>query len=115
MPAALSFILFSSYFWLNEIKKLYDFNIDLNIKNIFIVKHIVQNNFCNILKTDDSFLTININLNDNNDYTGGEIVFNDDTIELQQGDMLIYNGQISRNYSGVTNGVKYVLVLSIYI
>jgi hypothetical protein len=46
---------------------------------------------------------------------GGEIVFNDDTIELNQGDMLVYNGKLHRNYSDVTSGVKYVLVLYIHI
>jgi hypothetical protein len=115
IPSVLSFILFSSFFWTKEIKKLYDFDIDLNINNIFIVKNTIQTNVCNNFNCDKSFLTININLNNSNDYIGGEIIFDDDTINLNQGDMLVYNGQLPRNNNSVKNGVQYVLVLTIYI
>lgn len=112
IPSILNFILFVSNYWLNHIRKVYDIEkVDINIKDIFISKltNNVNNNCCN---KDPSFLTLNIQLNDCIDYIGGYIQFdNDDKIKLNQGDMLVYNGQKLKTNGIIENGIRYVLVL----
>jgi hypothetical protein len=116
IPSVLNYILFVTNIWFYEIKNRYSINTELylNIKNIFITKQTKYQGE-NINKNiDDDFFTINIQLNDTNDYTGGEIVFeNNDTISLEQGDMLIYNGKKLRSKENIKTGFKYTLVLMI--
>jgi hypothetical protein len=102
IPGVLNFVLFSCHYWLAEVKHLYNINLDLNIKEIFIAK----NNFSQKCKktTDKSFITLNIQLNQ----TTEALNYNDSTILLNQGDMIVYNKNVNRDC-----GNNYVLVLMI--
>ena len=84
------------------------------------------------LVEDGSFLSLNVVLNDPVDYVGNEIVFEnmiepgmireDNTVcvspesfsteyRMEQGDMVIYNGNTKRTNGRIVTGSKYVLVL----
>jgi hypothetical protein len=76
--------------------------LDLNVKEIFIAKNTdCQKNQGNV---DDSFIILNIQLNE----TSTPLNYNDDTILLNQGDMIIYNKKTMRDRAN-----NYVLVLLI--
>jgi len=78
-------------------------NIKLNIKNIFVAKNYgsqKRKEKCN----DDSFIILNIQLNNKNE----SIMYNDDSIILEQGDMIVYNKKTVREKCN-----NYVLVLMI--
>jgi hypothetical protein len=115
IPSVLNFLLFIINFWLLNIKKLYSCeNLNFNIIDIFISKYTKEiiNDHANC---EESFLTLNINLNNDFDYKDGEIIFtgNEEKIKINQGDMLIYNGKQKRTKGIVSEGVKYVLIIFI--
>jgi hypothetical protein len=115
LPGVLNFVLYVSNIWFYEIKNRYSINCELhlNIKNVFICKDFKYNDDLS-KNIDNNFLTINIQLNESSDYTGGEIEFEDnDKVNLQQGDMLIYNGRKLRSKGKVESGCKVVLVMMI--
>lgn len=96
IPGVLNFVLFSCHYWLSEVNKLYDMNVKLNVKQIFISKptkvHTLKN-------TDDAHIILNIQLDNEGIIDYGEKIL------MNQGDMFIYNKQTTRS-----NG-NYVLVL----
>jgi hypothetical protein len=117
LPHIFNFLLFISNLWILNIKELYNLkNTKLSISDMFITKYtknIVQDNIFNY---DGSLLVLNISLNSNLDYENGSIVFEtnkNESIILNQGDMIVYNGKCLRNKSTVTNGEKYYIVLMI--
>ena len=118
LPSVLNYILFVSNFWLLNLKKIFELensNINMNIKDIFVTKYSKENVHF-VKNVDESFIILNIALNDNKDYKGGEILFDNvenENILLQQGDMLIYNGKCLRSNGGISYGEKYVLVVII--
>lgn len=116
IPSVLSFVLFLLNPLLYKIQNQYDFfdGPNINIKDIFICKYTSEDNYDNSY-IDNSFLTININLNDISSYTGGEIIFDDSDhkIELNCGDMIVYNGKKNRTNCKIISGEKYVLVILI--
>jgi hypothetical protein len=123
IPSILNFLLFVSNFWLDEIKELYNCkNVSFNISDAFVSKY-TKNVISDAKTNDNSFLTLNIYLNDNIDYKDGEIVFSNDItngissekIMINQCDMLIYNGKQLRTNGNVSCGVKYILVLMLEI
>jgi len=123
IPSILNFLLFVSNFWLHEIKELYSCkNISLNITDVFVSKY-TKNVISDAKTNDNSFLTLNIYLNDNINYKDGEIVFSNDItngissekIMINQCDMLIYNGKLLRTNGNVSGGVKYILVFMLEI
>jgi predicted 2-oxoglutarate/Fe(II)-dependent dioxygenase YbiX len=101
-----------------DIKKIYNCeNVKFSINDIFISKY-TKEKINETQSKDSSFLTLNIQLNDEIDYIGGEIIFSDyphEKMIIHQGDMIIYNGNKLRTKGGVSDGVKYVLVLIIEI
>lgn len=114
-PSLFNFIYFVSNYWMIELQKLYTCeNVSFNITDIFISKF-TNEKVSDVKNIDGSFLTINIYLNDYVDYMNGDIIFHDSdqSIKLNQGDCLIYNGKKPRTKGSVTNGVKYILVLFI--
>lgn len=117
MPSIFNFLLFTSNFWLMDIKKIFNCEkINFNIKDVFISKYSKETTIDQTQNSDGSFLTFNIFLNDDVDYTDGEIFFSDssdENVKIKQGDMLVYNGKKLRTKGSVTNGVKYVLVFMI--
>lgn len=115
IPSIMNFLLFVSNFWLIEIKNIYDCkNVTFCINDIFVSKF-TKEKINNNQNHDNSFLTMNIYLNDTVDYKDGEIIFENDNekIEIYQSDCLIYNGKKKRTVGSVSDGVKYVLVLMI--
>lgn len=115
MPSILNFLLFITNFWLLDIKKIYGCeNIAYNMYDIFVSKY-TKDTVCLDKHQDNSFLTLNIYLNDIIDYKDGEIIFEDESekIHINQGDMLIYNGKKMRTNGSVSDGVKYILVIMI--
>ena len=111
-PAIMNFVLYISGMWLSEIRKLYDIDtININIRDIFLAKYIKSdnNNFL-VRNKDDTFLTLNVQLNSEVDYKGGEITIDNSKIQTKQGDMLVYNGKKMRTNGMVSDGVKYMLV-----
>lgn len=113
IPSVLNFILFVSNFWLQKIKEIYQVEkIDTNIKDIFISKYTKDDKSVKKNK-DNSFLSLNIQLNDIVDFQGGDIEFLEaqENYVLQQGDMIIYNGKKERTNGSVMDGIKYVLVI----
>jgi hypothetical protein len=119
IPPVLNFILFISNFWLTDIRNTYDIgnSVHLNIRDIFVSKYFNQEkDVVNTLldDNDNSFFVINIQLSNQTDYIGGDVLFEDgDLISTNQGDMLIHSGKKKRTSGGVTYGEKYILVLII--
>jgi predicted 2-oxoglutarate/Fe(II)-dependent dioxygenase YbiX len=65
---------------------------------------------------DDSTITSAILLSDNNDFSGGGILFEDELqYNLNIGDMIIHCGKSKHSGVKITNGKRYVLVLFIKI
>jgi hypothetical protein len=118
IPSVFNFLKFVSLNYCKQIKTLYNVdNFELNIISMFITKSFnasdnKENDFT--LKNDKSFLTLLIQLNNENDFENGKIYFDDDSsLLLMQGDMLIYNGKTMRTKEQVTNGEKVMLVIII--
>lgn len=111
LPHVFNFILFSSNFLLIQVGKIYNiekYNIELVIKEIFVTKY-TKNSYSNRKENiSNSFLCLNVQLNSNIDFEGGEIQI-DDRIILNQGDLLIHNAKALRSNGGVKNGEKYML------
>jgi hypothetical protein len=101
IPGVLNFVLYSCHYWLAEVKRIYDITLDLNIKEIFVAKDGGQKRD---KKNDDAFIILNIQLND----TIEPLHYNDDTILLNQGDMIVYNKKTMRE-----RGNNIVLVLMV--
>ena len=113
LPSVYNLIKYLLNFWLHQIKLLYDIEktININIKDIFITKYL-KTSYSDIKNKDDTFLSMNILLNNKVDYTRGEIIFKEDeAIIIEQGDMLIFNGKRDRTSGTVTEGEKFVLVI----
>jgi hypothetical protein len=102
IPCVLNYVLYASNYWVTHIKGIYDMEVDLNIKEIFIAKDgIVQKRD---KKNDDAFIIFNIQLNE----TTIPLNYNNDTFLLNQGDMIVYNKKTMRD-----RGNNMVLVLMI--
>jgi len=103
IPGVLNYVLFTCQYWIDHVRILYDMNIKLNIKDIFVAKN--NDSQKRIEKcNDNSFIILNIQLNKNNE----SIIYNDDSIILEQGDMIVYNKKTVREKCN-----NYVLVLMI--
>lgn len=122
IPAVLSYLLFVSNFWLQKIKEIYEVpDIDCNIKDMFISKYTKEEQVVGVSwNKDNTFLSLNIQLNDGVDFQGGGIEFiggnggggdGGGVCFLEQGEALIYNGKKERTNGCVTDGEKYVLVI----
>jgi hypothetical protein len=99
IPAVLNFVLYACHYWLAEVKRIYDIEMMLNIKEIFVSK-----NTRNQIKTNDNaFIILNIQLNQ----TYEPIEYNE-AILLKQGDMIVYNKKTLR-----TRGDNYALVVMV--
>lgn len=115
LPHVFSFIHYLLNGLTTQIRKIYNFENVFNIKitDLFITRY-EKSDYSNIKMKDNSFLTLNIQLNDKLDYIRGDIFFNEEnSITIEQGDMLIFNGKRKRTRGAVTDGVKYVLVIMI--
>lgn len=117
-PHILNFILFISNFWLFSIRNMLSIpnKLNLNINEIFLAKY-TTNKQINDYNSDGGFLIINIQLNDPDEFSGGEIAFynENENLQLKKYDCIIYNGKKQRTPGNVSNGEKYMLVLMIEI
>jgi len=102
LPGVLNFVLYSSHYWLTHVKQLYDMNVVLNIKDIFISKNSTKS--IKGKNNDDGFIILNIQLNE----TTESLTYNNDNILLNQGDMIVYTKKTMRECAN-----NYVLVLII--
>lgn len=109
-----SFILHSFENIIEKIKKYYCLNEThlFEIDDLFIVKYDINLQTSLEEHTDQSDLTVNILLNNSNDFEGGGTQFDDDIIiKLNQGDMLIHSGNVKHSGLPITKGKRYLLVL----
>lgn len=103
IPGVLNYVLYTFNYWITHIKSLYEMNVKLNVKDIFIAKN--NNSQKRIEKiNDDAFIALNIQLDDINN----SIIYNNDSIQLEQGDMIVYNKKTLREKCN-----NYVLVIMI--
>jgi len=101
IPGVLNFVLYSCHYWLAEVKRIYDIELDLNIKEIFVAKDGGQKRD---KKNDEAFIILNIQLNE----TLEPLCYNDDSILLNQGDMIVYNKKTMRERG---NNIALVLMI----
>jgi len=100
---------------LDRVKQSYNLDTDtkFNIVDSFIVKYDKNGGQVGLEKhLDGCFLTINIPLNDPNEYSGGGIIFNDGIryINNNIGDAIIHSGQVYHSGMNITDGVRYSLI-----
>ena len=114
LPHVLNYVLFSFNLWTMHIKKIYGFDFSLNIKDIFISRY-SENDFQNKNISNyknNSFLTLEIQLNNTIDFSGGCIEFeNEEELLLMAGDMIVFNGKRKRKPANVVSGEKFVLIV----
>ncbi len=96
-----------------KIKKSYclDDKIIVNFRDLFVVKYTdnAQNHLD--MHHDGSFLSFNILLSEQNDFSGGGTYFDDGLISyLEQGDVLIHSSRIKHAGLPITKGTRYLLV-----
>jgi hypothetical protein len=93
-------------------------NNEFQISDIFIIKNINNDNLqdlSNNFEQDKSTFSIKILLNNN--FSGGNLIFDDDLIYyLEKGEMIIHNGNDKCNFKSIENGTQYVLcgLINIY-
>ena len=104
IPGVLNFVLYSCHYWIAEVKRIYDIELDLNIKEIFITKDGCQKRDKKNKKNDDAFIILNIQLNE----TLEPLCYNEDSILLNQGDMIVYNKKTMRDRG---NNIALVLMI----
>ena len=120
IPSVFSFILFSfKETLMKEIIKYYSLDnkgYHYEINDLFIVKYEKYKQTQLSLHEDDGCITINILLNDTNEFIGGGTYFEDDiTTNLNQGDAIIHSSKTKHAGVEITEGRRYVLVFFIYI
>jgi predicted 2-oxoglutarate/Fe(II)-dependent dioxygenase YbiX len=138
IPCLISYILYFSSFLLNQIYDDYEIKNTVNFyyDEIFICKYKGESTYNpdvdkikfydkRVLNTDNSIISINIQLNEIEQYIGNnlcildencdetEVIMNDedDGIQIQKGDAIVYNGRKKRTSGSVIAGSKYVLVI----
>jgi hypothetical protein len=91
-------------------------NVNINIKKSYIIKY-NENDIDKIdMHNDDSLFTLNIALNDKNEYEGGGTYFNDGTtVKLNMGEMLVHCGKAEHSALPVVKGTRYVLIILVNI
>lgn len=87
-----------------------------NICDMFIVKYDAERQNSLEHHHDGSFFSINLLLNDPNEFEGGGTCFKDGiTVFLNQGDALVHSGKIIHSGNKITKGKRYLLVVFINI
>lgn len=135
----ISYVLYFSSFFLNQVYIDYGLKVTNNFypTEIFICKYLGSKTFNpdidnhkfyekRDLNTDNFFLSINILLNDNEQYIANRLsildedypqnsigIDDDDGIIIEKGDAVVYNGRKKRTSGNVIAGSKYVLVIFI--
>ena len=107
IPGVLNYVLFTCQYWLEEVRILYDMYLKLNIKDIFVAKNNGSQKRIEKMN-DDAFIILNIQLNSKHSENENDIIYNNEKILLDQGDMIVYNKKTMRDKCN-----NYVLVLMI--
>lgn len=97
----------------NKIKSSYRLHADIELilKDVFVVKYTESNQSFLEMHRDGSFISFNILLNNASEFEGGGTCFEDNLIiHLQQGDMAIHSGLIKHSGLPVLRGTRYILV-----
>lgn len=97
----------------NKIKKSYCLpeSINLDFKDIFVVKYKFNEQNYLDLHEDGSFMSFQILLSNLNDFEGGGTYFDDGlTMYPEQGDLLIHSSKIKHCGLPITKGTRYLLV-----
>lgn len=116
IPCIFSFLMSFKENIYKEIQRSYSLdNCKFEILDIFIVKYDVLNQKSLEIHTDVGCISVNILLNDQNEFVGGGTYFKDDdiTVHLNQGDMLIHSAKTEHSGVEITQGKRYVLVFFI--
>jgi hypothetical protein len=138
VPGLISYVLYFSTYLLNHIYSDYGIKNTANFypNEIFICKYKGSNTYNpdtdnykfyekRDLNTDNSVISVNIQLNDEGQYIGNrlcildenhdenEIIMNNDEdgIVMERGDAIVYNGRKKRTSGSVIAGSKYVFVM----
>ena len=113
IPSVMNYLLFIMNYWLMKISEIYNLENTkfFNIKEMFISKSEKDTNQQNVFNCDKTFLTLNVAINDPIDHNNSPLVFDDTSMTLLQGDMIIYNGKKMRTNDGIIKGEKYTLVV----
>lgn len=91
-------------------------NIELNLRDAFIVKYEFDKQSYLEMHDDYSSITANIMLSEKSDFEGGGILFEDELkINLNKGDMILHSGKFKHSGVKITKGKRYVLVFFIKI
>jgi hypothetical protein len=119
IPGVLSYIFFVSNLWFEEIKELFDIKeLRLNIIDLYLNKY--NNTNVDYINSDKpSFLVLNVCLSNLDTYVGGNIsLFNnmfiacdEDSVILEQGDMLLTNSKKKIKLSPIESGDIYILTI----
>ena len=113
IPSIFSIIMHTFTTIVNKIKTSYELpdNMNIDIKDLFVVKYEYDKQNSLEMHTDKSFISINILLNDNTEFEGGGTYFNDGlTTFLEKGDLLIHSSQIKHSGLPIVKGTRYLLV-----
>ena len=95
---------------IKESYNLHD-DIDFVLNDIFIVKYNEKQQSFLEMHTDGSFLSINILLNNENEFQGGGTIFEDGLVmNTTQGDLLLHSSLIKHSGLQIYKGTRYVLV-----
>tara|TARA_B110000967_G_C18900207_1_gene574265 strand:- start:2492 stop:4195 length:1704 start_codon:yes stop_codon:yes gene_type:complete len=89
-------------------------SVEWNILDMFINKYDILDNASGLSQhTDAGIITINVLLNDENEFEGGGTRFikNNEIIKLHQGDALFHCGKDMHEGIKITKGTRYVLVI----
>lgn len=108
-----NFVIFSFNNLFQKIKKFYSLGeyIHFNISDLFIAKYDSETQNELEIHRDGSFFSFNILLSNANDFEGGGTCFEDGiTVNLDQGDVIVHNGQIKHRGNKITKGTRYILV-----
>jgi hypothetical protein len=113
IPGVMNYLLFIMNYWIIKISEIYNLENTkiFNIKEMFISKSEKDTNQTNVFNCDKTFLTLNVAINDPIDHNNSPLIFDDASMTLLHGDMIIYNGKKMRTNDGIVKGEKYTLVV----
>lgn len=113
IPSIFGLVLETLHTIVKKVKKSYGLKDDMvvGVQDLFIVKYKDNEQNGLDMHCDNSFLSFNILLSDNEDFEGGGTYFDDGlTAYLEQGDILIHSSKIKHAGLPITKGTRYLLV-----
>ena len=113
LPSVMSFVLFVTNFWVDLVRKFYCLprNVGLDVCEIIVKKVVPWESCINGIESSSGQITINVQLNDPIDFENKCMQFEEDSLCLQQGDLLMYNSKRIIHDTTISVGVKYNLMI----